>query len=201
MEYKFFDTPKCHDSAFYNKRKAADHIYQVGSALRIYLAASYAMHTIQFNPKIKTVGDFGCGTGGMILTLNSLCNTFIPDRELKFYGYDLMPENIKVAKSRNLDANLLDFVNDKRRVWPDLLIMSEVIEHLIDPHSFVASIPAGTFCVFSVPSADDDKGHDPTHLWSWTETSFRDFCESRGVAVQRWDKMKEIHHVIVGVKR
>jgi len=203
MEYKLFDKPRSCSPEFYAERAAVDHIQQPGGgSLRLYLAAGYAAHLIANEPEIETVGDFGCGTGGMLALLGGIMETVQPGRELTFYGYDLCPANVEMARARGVDAELVDFPHVRDAVvWPDLLIMTEVIEHLESPHDFLWQIPKGTRILFTVPAVHDGFRHDKTHLWSWTETSFPDLCESRGIKVTRWERFKKIHQVVIGTKR
>ena len=194
MEHKFFDEPRCHDTAFYDTRAAADHINQAASALRIHIAAAYAAYIARFHG-VRSVGDFGAGTGGLLMLLQG---SLLPEG-LRLYGYDLCPANVAVAQERGLDVVQRDFVNEGVE-WPDLLVMTETVEHLVDPHGFLKRIPRGTWAVFTVPLADDGKRHDKTHLWGWTEKSFPRMCMAAGFDVHIWDEMLDKFQVLVGRK-
>jgi len=194
MEHKFFEEPRCHDRAFYGGRGAADHINQATSALRIHLAAGYAAYVARFH-EVRSIGDFGAGSGGLLMLLE---HNLVPP-ETRRYGYDLCPANVAVAQERGLDVAHRDFVNEDVE-WPDLLVMTETLEHLVDPPEFLKRIPRGTWVVFTVPLADDGKRHDKTHLWGWTEKSFPRMCMVAGFDVHVWDEMLDKFQVLVGRK-
>ena len=194
MENRFFEEPRCHDRAFYDNRPAADHINQASSALRIHLAVGYAAYVVRFQ-KVRSVGDFGCGTGGGLMLLS---RSLLPEG-VRLYGYDLCPANVEMARSRGLDVVRRDFVNEEVE-WPELMIMTETLEHLIDPHGFLKRIPRGTWVVLTVPLADDGKRHDTTHLWGWTEKSFPRMCAAAGFDVHRWEELMDKFQVLIGRK-
>jgi len=213
---RFFDPDKPRDvysPEFYLNREAADHLYQRPSALRLHLLAGYAAYLMRFE-RLLTAADFGCGTGGLLLLLSDqLANCLMvegyntiaatPLEWPVLWGYDLQPLNVDMAMSRGIDAKVLDFTTalDEDITWPELLIMTETLEHLLDPAGFLERIPGGTQVLFSVPLLDDGKKHDSTHLWGWTDDSFPRMCEQAGITVARWHELEGKYQMLWGTKR
>jgi len=202
MEIRFEDPEGPADAlGFHADRAAADHVNESGSALRIFLAAGYATFAIQQRKDVVTVGDFGCGTGGFLMCLRALTRTTLPDRPLRFWGYDACPANIEVAQRRGLQVALLDFTTDDKVLWPDCMIMTEVLEHLREPRAFLKSIPPQTVIVATSPATEHERHHDPTHVWSWTDDSFREMFEECDFYVECCHRMRDQFHALIGRKR
>lgn len=168
MRYKFFDKPKFHDLNFYNTRAHAPHIDQPNSSLRLHIAKGIISHLIKFK-NIKSIIELGCGDAGL---LSLLASTF---PNCTFTGYDLMTTNIKYALTRcqglpNIKVSLQDFTKISIPFY-DLCIMTEVLEHLIDPDSIVSQIKSKhLFC--SSPIGERTPHHNGTHLWGWDKEDF-----------------------------
>jgi len=164
-EYKFFDTPRYQDAEWHATRSWAPHIEQVEHRLRLELARGYVRYLCGFYP-IKTVLDVGCGDGGLI----SLLAKDLP--HIKFIGYDLAPANVGHGKKRlknfpNATTSLQNFRDAE--ISADLVIVTEVLEHLVDPHEFLETINAD-WLVASSPlneHYDTDYKETPLHLWGW----------------------------------
>jgi len=166
MEYKLFDQPHSHDMAFYQDRAMADHINQGDHRPRLLSVADEVIE-LSKNEEIKTIGDFGCGNGGLI--------SYLADKvEQKIFGYDLQPSNVQFAKEHGRPVELKDFINEEVK-WPDLLICTETLEHLVDPHGFLKKASKKSkYVVASTPGYETASFHAPFHLWVWTEESFKD---------------------------
>lgn len=79
-------------------------------------------------PKNKTVLEFGCGTGDILASLNPK----------KGVGYDLSPEMIRIAKQKHKNKKNLIFTHNSLftvHYSPDVVFMTDVIEHLEDPQT------------------------------------------------------------------
>lgn len=175
MEYKLFDQPHSHDKEFYQDRAMADHINQGDHRPRLLQVAQEVIELSKLD-EIKSIGDFGCGNGGLLAYLES-------EVSQRLYGYDLQPSNVRFAQKQGRPVQLKDFVNESVE-WPDLLICTETLEHLVDPHGFLEKASKKSkYIVASTPGYESELFHAPFHLWVWTDESFKDIF--RG-----WEIMK-----------
>lgn len=196
MTFRAYDTPKCHNEDFYLAREPAHHILQAGyHRSRLLLAKSLAVRILESNPEVQSVGDFGCGTGGL---LNELKSEF---PNLIYHGYDMSPQAVEFGRANyGLDLWLCDYTAKsdvefptyqhlcKTRLeilYPDLLLMTETLEHLIDPHTFVYWLPHTTmkYVVASVPDYEGPGNVMDCHLWAWTGESFPNMFADAGMEV------------------
>lgn len=181
MEIKLFDKePHSHDENFYKNREVADHWSDDWHKPRLMQVMAIVNELIK-DYGIKNVADFGCGASGLLAEL-------VKDNpDVKFWGYDLQPKNVVFAReNRNLDVMLGDFTGltdayyqDYKDItfkkedikYPELLILTETLEHLPDPSGFLKSIrnKGIKFIVASSPWFETEREHDPSHLWIWKD--------------------------------
>jgi hypothetical protein len=60
-----------------------------------------------------------------------------------------------------------------------MVTLSEVVEHLADPHQFLSTLPGDTLVVSS-PSAETDEWHYADHAWAWDLDGYRDLVSNAG---------------------
>jgi hypothetical protein len=183
--YKFFDTPQFHDAEFYKDREVSDHINEGFHRARLIRALNDILLVLNVDDKnIKTIGDFGCGNGGLLSRLHKA----VEGKENVFgiYGYELSPKAAQYANEVNKVAvTCCDFVNEEDIMWPDILVVTEVLEHLIDPFAFVKKAKAKgvKWIVASVPIGETPESHYEFHLWGFQPKGFRELFKSAGYAV------------------
>jgi len=130
-----------------------------------------------------SVVDLGCGDGGLLKLLNGM----------DCWGYDFTPANIVGAEERGVDAKLIDVFNtrDVPR-WGDLAVMTEVLEHLADPHDVLEWVSENVrYVLVSSPwgeSPDTGQGTDPCHIWAWDWTGYHELL-SKNFTVLRHEKV------------
>jgi hypothetical protein len=57
--------------------------------------------------------------------------------------------------------------------WGDVVVVTEMLEHLVDPHGFVQNIPNSVrFVVASSPVNETDRNHYEFHLWAWDAAGY-----------------------------
>jgi 2-polyprenyl-3-methyl-5-hydroxy-6-metoxy-1,4-benzoquinol methylase len=87
-----------------------------------------------------TVLEIGCGPGGLLARLAAA------HQEMTFLGFDVEPKMIDYARSHHLRENvrydLVDLSAKRPAVVADLAFSIDVLHHVPDLHSFVASVHA-----------------------------------------------------------
>jgi 2-polyprenyl-3-methyl-5-hydroxy-6-metoxy-1,4-benzoquinol methylase len=178
--YKYFDKePKYHDAEFYKDRPVSDHIHQEGHRDRLLRTLHDVLFLVDLFPELKTVVDFGCGNGGFLRELSNIGRVMC-------HGYDLSPAAIDGAIGQyGVNAELKDFVNDLDTCeTADIAVMTEVLEHLVDPKEFLRKLkPRIKWIVCSVPANEDAENHYIYHLWAWDAQSFKRMFTDLGYTV------------------
>lgn len=160
---------------WYKTREHAPHLEQGAHRQRMDVVAalaSDACDTFGF----ASIVDLGAGDGGM-LSLLAVCG--VPQ-----WGYDLMQTNVDFARvSRGMDVRYLDFV-DEPIDWADLVICTEVLEHLEDPHTLVKRIGENAQGIIaSSPGAETAESHDACHAWVWDMEGYAEMITGAGFNV------------------
>jgi len=97
----------------------------------------------------QTICDVGCGAGEVLKQLRENL-----DAECEFWGYDISPQAIALAKTRASDRihfELADVGQETDKFF-DLILVLDVIEHLPDYFSFLQKIKErGVNKIFHIP--------------------------------------------------
>ncbi len=157
-----------------------DFINRPSDGLRLYIAAGYIIATVKFND-IKTIGDYGCGAGGLMKFLKHN----LPDKDI--FGYDMVPDNVSYCKSQGLNVELKDITKDTFN-FGDLVVITETLEHLSDPTEFLKKIPKGTWLIASVPCNETQDRRDPSHLHVWENDSFGEMLRECHFDIHHFDR-------------
>lgn len=138
---------------------------------------------------IESVADVGCGVGEKL-------NKFISPLDTTVVGIDL-PESINIAQKKYTGEFIADnFDNDiplvKRKF--DLVICSDVIEHIVNPDTLINYIKkithSNSLIIFSTPERDYHRGFDcmksnkPEHIREWNTLELKNYLESRSLTVK-----------------
>jgi trans-aconitate methyltransferase len=177
MEWKLFDGPPPFftEGWFFAQHPWVDPVAQRGHAARTDMVADLVAELVE-KRGIGSATDLGCGDGALMQKILRR----VP--ALRLWGYDLGRQNLHVAttlrgvdaRSASLDSSALDY--------GDLLIATEVVEHLADPYSYLRGLP-GSLLVLSSPYDEDDKNHYEHHAWAWDEDGYRALAEACGWTV------------------
>ena len=173
MRYKTFDKPHSHDAEWYKDREVADHINQSGHRPRLIRVLEYL--TIVIKPE-DTICDFGCGNGGLIREIEKV----IPN---KIWGYDLAHSNVNDAHIKgNNNIFYKDFIIEDEIEYPNIAICTEVLEHLVDPDSFIKKLMDNGVktIIASSPDYETPRYHAPFHLWVFNGDSYKEMFEQVG---------------------
>jgi 2-polyprenyl-3-methyl-5-hydroxy-6-metoxy-1,4-benzoquinol methylase len=191
-EYKLFegDIAPFTDDEFYREREAAHHMEQEGHRERLLKALEYAfVAKHQFG--CETFSDLGCGDGGWVQAANNA--------GLTAWGYDMQPSNVEYARNvRSVDVRWTNFEKDASIQYGDCVVMTEVLEHVSDPHGILAGLPSHVIIVSS-PFHETDENHYEFHNWAWDMDGYAAMVEGAGFYIVRHEKVW-LNQVILGVK-
>lgn len=139
---------------------------------------------------LRSIADVGCGFAAKLAWLHSN----LPDRD--YWGID-QASAIALCRSRFNFAHWLTVDLENNPATPprkfDLVIVSDVIEHLADPDLLLAYIKAlvapGGWILLSTPDRHLVRGPDcahspnPYHVREWATDEFMSYIDSRGFDV------------------
>jgi 2-polyprenyl-3-methyl-5-hydroxy-6-metoxy-1,4-benzoquinol methylase len=176
MRYKTFDKPHSHDAEWYKDREVADHINQSGHRPRLMQVQDFLLQILEQFPDLS-ICDFGCGNAGLIREIESKVSN-------KIWGYDLCPANVEDAHEKGNKDNVFykDFVIESDIEYPDVAICTEVLEHLVDPDTFIKKLLDNgvKFIIASSPDYETPDYHAPFHLWVFNGDSYKEMFVDAG---------------------
>ena len=180
--YPDHDVPPVATFEFHEHRDRAKHLEHPGHRPRMDRAALFADVAVRLGA--RSASDLGCGDGGLLSILPA---------DLDAWGYDFCPANAAGWAERGVKAEALDvFGADRERVrFGDLTLMTEVLEHIADPHGALRWVHENSrFLIASSPWCETPEQHDECHAWLWDQVGYRYMIESAGYRV--------LHHDAVG---
>jgi methyltransferase family protein len=199
-EWKLFDgkVPYVSTAEFHADRARAPHLEQPVHRPRLELAASLVsvaerLYSARHGGAVATLSDLGCGDGGLL--------SLAQDR-VKAWGYDFSPANSAGWPERGVKAEALDvFGADRDRVrFGDITTVTEVLEHIADPHGAVRWIGEHSkFIVASSPWNETPEWHDECHAWAFDMAGYRALIEQGGFRVLRHERVMQFQ-VVLGWK-
>lgn len=163
----FFTTP-----AFFEAHPWIAPAHQLGHAERTTMVADLIRKFVPVHA-VTSVVDLGCGDGSLL--------ALVRDLPIPMWGYDAGTANGEQARGNGLDVRPADLLTDPVE-YADLIVCTEVVEHLVDPHGFIASLP-GTKLILSSPSAEDGDWHYEHHSWAWDMDGYAAMVERCGWTV------------------
>lgn len=186
MECRLFPEgtiPEWTTPEWYAGRERAPHLEQAGHRER--LLKTFQMSKMAVNAGCTTVSDLGAGDGGLL---------FLIKRSYKIdcWGYDLQESNTDAANDlRKVNVRYQDVIrNWNKVVLGELVIATEMLEHLIDPHLLVKQIfdsPSSKWIIASSPANETLGSHYEYHTWAWDPAGYRSMLEEAGWVVERHD--------------
>jgi 2-polyprenyl-3-methyl-5-hydroxy-6-metoxy-1,4-benzoquinol methylase len=191
-EYKLFegDVAPFTDDAFYRDREAAHHMEEGGHRERLLRALDFMLEA-RDSYCCKSFSDLGCGDGGLVQAATQM--------GLNIWGYDMQPSNVEYARNvRNVDVRLTNF-EDGDVKYGDCTIMTEVLEHVSDPHGILRNLPSKVVIVSS-PFHETAEAHYEFHNWAWDIEGYADMVHNAGYTVMRHETVW-LNQVILGVRR
>lgn len=205
MEARLFEAgtvPEWTTPEWYAGREAAPHLEQDGHRERLLLTADFVMQAILLTDSDEhqaIVVDLGAGDGGLL--------SLIPRALGHAMGFDLQQSNVDAAAARGVDVELCDVVAKlDPDTWfeprPHVAVCAEMLEHLVDPHEFVARLHRTPIdcLIASSPYNETPDAHYEYHTWAWDLGGYRAMIESAGWRVIR-QETAWICQVVLAVKQ
>lgn len=178
-EWRLFpenEPPEWTTPEWYAGRETAPHLEQEGHRERLLLSAQLA-NEVRLRLRAESTVDLGAGDGGLLSLLTPLG---------AYWGYDLQETNVTASGARGVRIAYRDVIAD----WPhtddfvpEVVLCTEMLEHLVDPHEFVArlyALPEVKAVVASSPYTETDKAHYDFHTWAWDLDGYRALFENAG---------------------
>lgn len=192
--------PHVSTAEFHHDRERAPHLEQGIHRPRLEKAAEFvaaaAARVLGAGVMPAEVVDLGCGDGGLLSLVQQIPNTVA-------FGYDFQPSNAAGWAERSVRAEALNFVDHWDKVDPaDIYILTEVLEHLADPHRMVRQVAErGAYLVASSPWTEHAGSHDACHAWAWDMDGYRALIEQGGFRVLRHEQVDMFQVVLAEVTR
>jgi len=173
MEWKLFEgEPEILSAEWHNTRESAHHLEESSHRERLLITNELVRKAVALGG--TSVVDLGCGDGGLL--------SLIKDIPVSSWGYDLSPKTIDYAVNvRGVDARYTDFVSDDIE-YGDIAVMTEVLEHMKDPHKVVRELPS-KYLVASSPFNENAESHYEFHLWAWDKAGYDALITQGGYSI------------------
>lgn len=153
-------------------REWMDLEHQPGFAQRAKMVTDLVELVRAIRSGATTVCDLGCGDGALLRWLKLGKNA---------WGYELGRGDVEYGRSRGTDVIHADIVEDWAGLtYGDVIIASEVLEHITDPVTFLSRLPRDPVLIVSSPSRESGVWHNPIHTWAWDLAGYRDVVERGG---------------------
>jgi 2-polyprenyl-3-methyl-5-hydroxy-6-metoxy-1,4-benzoquinol methylase len=183
VEWRLFEpdtVPEWTTPGWYAGRERAPHLEQDFHQARLHKAAKFVEQAAT-DYGLRTVVDLGAGDGGLLSLLKT---SDIPG--LKAWGYDLQRSNTDAAfAERGVDVYYGDITADHLE-WGQVAVATELLEHLVDPRTFVRRIAEHSkVLVASSPAWETGDSHYEFHTFAWDYDGYRALLDQGGFDVIR----------------
>lgn len=192
-EWKLFDgdVAPFTDDEFYRQREAAHHMEQEGHRDRLLKVLYFARHAREVLGCL-TFSDLGCGDGGLVEAAAR--------EDFNIWGYDMQPKNIEYGLAHRIaDIRLTNFQTDDTVQYGECSILSEVLEHVSDPHGLVRDLPSRVI-IASSPYGETGDAHYEFHNWAWDDEGYAALIEQGGYEVYKHEHAW-LSQIILGIRR
>lgn len=183
MEWQLFEpgtVPEYTTPQWYAGREHAPHLEQEPHRSRLLATAQFVQLAIEHHG-VKDVIDLGAGDGGLLSLLTDVSGIAV--------GFDLQQTNVDYGRNnRMVNLHKWDVVAEFPTPWCDpngrdrtLVVMTEMLEHLVDPHGFLRTVAKhAQHLVASSPYKETGNSHYGFHTWAWDKPGYRELMAQAG---------------------
>lgn len=178
MEVRLFDPenkPEWLDPEWWVDQPHVNHLGNWVHESRLKAAASAAAFYAH-QVGTTTICDVGSCDGGLLDLLPE------PYRSSSF-GYDVIDSSIEYANDvRGVNVTWANVVESKRTPLAEVIVCTEMLEHLEDPHGFLRDLKSRgvVYGVFSSPKNETADHHEWNHAWAWDREGYAKMFEDAG---------------------
>jgi hypothetical protein len=192
MEWKLFDGSHSEKTTkeWYADRDAAHHLEENKHIPRLTQGASLVQDCIDMGA--SSLVDLGCGDGGFLF--------LIKDYSIKSWGYDILNKNVEHGINvRKVDCRYSDFNNDSSIEYGEVAVLTEVLEHLENPHGVIKNLPS-KYLIASSPCNETDVNHYVHHLWAWDEVGFENLLKHGNYKIMKKFILSKKFQLVLAVR-
>lgn len=187
IEHRFYpvdETPIVSTAEWHAPRARARHLEEEPHGGRLHQSLEFAR--LAAADGAASLVDLGAGDGGFL----SLVAAHLP--HLEAWGYEFTPANLEGALERGVTVHQANFLEQKLE-WGDIAVITEVLEHLDNPHGQLRRIRSGgaRWLICSSPIGETPESHDEAHVWGWDTEAYAAMITAAG-----WNVT---HHTQVGI--
>lgn len=195
MEHRLFDPwqpPEWLDPEWWRDREHCDHLGSPTGAhvARLKAAAELAARAAEMAGTVN-VADLGAGDGALLSLLPGELRPFS-------FGYDIIRDDVNYANNgrgvkvwmRNVAKALR---NGTTLHLGPVVVLTEVLEHMADPHGFLAKLharPEVRYVVASSPHSETPEKHEWNHAWCWDEAGYGGMFRTAGFEAREYDTVE-----------
>lgn len=185
-EHRLFDPadpPEWLDPEWWRDRPHCDHLDSLTGAhvARLHAAADLVWKTSLNYANSAPVCDLGAGDGALL----SLLPTSLRE---KSWGYDVISADVEYALAVRgvevMQASIQRAMDNGYLItFAPVVVLTEVLEHMADPHGFLAKLharPEVRYVVASSPHSEMPERHEWNHAWCWDTDGYPRMFESEG---------------------
>jgi hypothetical protein len=156
---------------FHAERPAVDHLSEAGHRRRLLTVVELIEG---LDPQPTSWIDYGCGAGGLLSLVGGITNK---------RGFDFHLPAVQLGRNHGRPVEYLNFAWANELPHTDLATMTEVLEHLDDPHGFLEGLPCERL-IASVPVNETPDAHCEEHVWAWDRAGFAAMLRDAGFEVR-----------------
>jgi hypothetical protein len=192
-EYRLFDQenpPDWLDPEWWRDKPHCNHLESPTGAhvARLHAAAELADSAAQwFNGRVT---DLGAGDGALLSLLS-------PEVRDQSWGYEIIRADRDYARQvRGVEVhwrNARVGLETGGIVLAPVVVLTEVLEHMADPHGFLALLrdrPEVKRIVASSPWGETPDKHEPNHAWAWDTLGYGEMFNNAGWVAATLDKIE-----------